>query len=112
MAEREVARFLQSKGMEIVARNVHFRDGEVDLVARDGETLVFVEVKARSSEEFGSGVEAVTLPKRRRIIRGALRFMARWGKEVSCRFDIVEVRLDNQGRPVSFRHLKGAFEEE
>jgi len=111
-AEEEAARFLRSRGMEILARNVRYRDGEVDIVAREGGTLVFVEVKARRSEEFGSGAEAVTPRKRARIIRAASRFLAGLGREADCRFDVVEVRLDNRGRPLGLRHVRGAFGEE
>lgn len=109
-AEQEAARFLESKGMEILARNVRYRDGEVDIVAKDGEELVFVEVKARRLEEFGSGAEAVTGAKRARIGRAALRYLGALGREVPCRFDVVEVELDNRGRPCRFRHIRGAFE--
>ena len=112
LAEEAVARFLESKGFKVLGRNLRYRDGEIDIVAEEEGTIVFVEVKARRSEEFGVGAEAVTPEKRRRIVRAALRFLAGVGEEVPCRFDVIEVRLDNRGRPVGFRHIRGAFGEE
>lgn len=111
LAEEAAARLLESKGFKILGRNVRYREGEIDIVAKDGETLVFVEVKARRCGDFGEGAEAVTSRKRGRIIRAALRFLAKMGEEVPCRFDVVEVKLDNGGRPLGFRHIRGAFEE-
>src|SRR5580693_1745621 len=81
-------RELERRGYAIVARRYRRRAGELDIVARDGSTLVFVEVKARSGRAFGAGAEAVTLLKRRRIARVAMEYMTRNHlADCPCRFD-------------------------
>ena len=91
---------LTRRGYAIVARRYRRRGGELDIVARDGPTLVFVEVKARGSVAFGDGAEAVTALKRRRIAHLALDYVARHRLHgCPCRFDVVTVRLDGE-KPV------------
>lgn len=83
---------LERRGYVILARRYRTRAGEVDLVARDGATLVFVEVKTRTSDAFGGGAAAVTWQKRQRLARVAMEFLARCGQsDVPCRFDVVVV---------------------
>ena len=78
------------------------RGGELDIVARDGPTLVFVEVKAREGHAFGDGGEAVTALKRRRIVRLALDYMMRHRlTECPCRFDVVSIHFDGDRIEVS-----------
>jgi putative endonuclease len=89
---------LRRRGYAILARRFRTRVGELDIVARDGETLVFVEVKARASERFGTGAQAVTWRKRRRLARMAQEFLLRARLDrVPCRFDVVAVRRPAQG---------------
>jgi putative endonuclease len=88
-AEEQAARFLAGQGLAIVARNFRTRLGEIDVVARDGATLVFVEVRYRASEAFGGAVESITAAKRRRIVAAANQYLARLGAEPPCRFDVV-----------------------
>jgi putative endonuclease len=90
--EAEAERRLEKAGLTIVARSFRARCGEIDLIARDGGLLVFVEVKTRTGVGFGRPAEAVTAEKRRRVARAALVFLAksRW-RDVPCRFDVVEV---------------------
>lgn len=83
---------LVRRGYEILARRYRTRAGEVDLVARDGATVVFVEVKTRASDAYGGGAAAVTWRKRQRLARVAVEFLARCGQSnVPCRFDVVVV---------------------
>ena len=94
-------RFLQRQGYTVVARN--FRppsgSGEIDLVAWDGPTLVFVEVKTRASEEFGAPDRAVDGEKEKRLLRAARSYAHRAGVEMElARFDIVSVVLDQPPR--------------
>lgn len=91
---------LERRGYAIVDRRWRQRGGEIDIVARDGGTLVFVEVKARESHDFGDAAEAVTRAKRRRLVRLAADYAAgaRW-IDRPCRFDVVTVHLDG-GAPV------------
>jgi putative endonuclease len=90
---------LERRGYEIVARRYRERGGEIDIIAMDGPTWVFVEVKARDTREFGEAAEAVTPFKRRRIARLALDYMTRRRLAgVPCRFDVVSIHFD-AGRP-------------
>jgi putative endonuclease len=98
--EELACRELESRGYEILARRYRQRGGEIDIIARDGRTTVFVEVKAREGKDFGEPGEAVTPWKRRRISRIALDYLARHHlAESPCRFDVVSIRLDSD-RPV------------
>jgi putative endonuclease len=90
---------LEKRGYAIIARRYRERGGEIDIVARDGETTVFVEVKARDSHEFGDAAEAVTAHKRRRIVRLATEYVTRHHlANCPCRFDVVAIHFDD-GRP-------------
>ena len=93
-------RELERRGYAIVARRYRRRHGEVDIIARDGTTLVFIEVKARDGRAFGEAVEAVTPIKRRRLARLALDYMTRHRLvDCPCRFDVVAIQMDGE-RPV------------
>lgn len=86
---------LERHGYEILERRYRTPHGEIDLVARDGECLVFVEVKTRSGAAFGDPEEAVTDSKQHRIVWMATDYLARHGLEESlCRFDVVSVAAD------------------
>ena len=85
---------LVRRGYEILARRYRRRSGEIDIVARDGRTLVFVEVKSRDGRAFGDAAEAVTARKQRTIASLALDYIARHRlHECPCRFDVVSVVL-------------------
>jgi putative endonuclease len=94
LAEDAAETHLRSLGYRIVERNLRTRLGEIDFVALDGETLVFVEVKARMSAEFGHAIEAVGPRKRTRLARIAALFLARNRSQRACRFDVLG--LDRQ----------------
>lgn len=109
--EAEAARFLRRRGFVIVDQNVRSRLGEIDLVARDGDTLVFVEVKARRGEQGDPPQAGVTPRKQARLGRLALSYLkARRLSEVRCRFDVVGITVDEEDRVAAIRHLPGAFE--
>src|SRR5262245_6797714 len=109
--EAAAARFLERRGLVIVARNLRSRLGEVDLLARAGSTLVFVEVKTRRGSPGDPPQAAVDARKRARLGRLALGYLAarRLG-EPSCRFDVVAVAMDESGRVAGVRHLRHAFD--
>jgi len=93
-------RELERRGYAIVARRYRRRGGELDIIARDGETTVFVEVKMRRGHRFGGAGEAVHGLKRRRMMHLALDYVMRHRLANSpCRFDVVSIQVD-QGRPV------------
>jgi putative endonuclease len=88
-AEAIAAAFLERKGLAIVRRNFRTRLGEIDLIARDGETLVFVEVRLRTSRAFGGAAESITSAKRMRLVNAARVFLAGQRSEPACRFDAI-----------------------
>ena len=94
--ERAAAAFLQGKGLSTVAANARYRDGELDLVMRDGATLVFVEVRHRRSDGHGGGAASVDAGKRRRLVRAAQRFLLAHPQyaDAPCRFDVVAASGD------------------
>jgi len=90
--EEIACRYLEAKEYEIVARGFRMFRGEIDVIARDGETLVFVEVKARTDESYGRPEEAVTPAKQRQIRRVAQGFLvAHPHPGVGCRFDVIAI---------------------
>ncbi len=94
IGEDLACRELERRGYAIVARRYRRRGGELDIIARDGATLVFVEVKARDGRRFGGAAEAVTGLKRRRMAQLALDYLARHRlTECPCRFDVVSIQL-------------------
>jgi putative endonuclease len=100
---------LEQQGYAIVATRYRTRAGEIDIVARDGGCLVFVEVKARRHTECGTPAEAVTARKQRRIIAMARDFLARSPSDAtSCRFDVVAILLTD-GQP-SIEIIRNAFD--
>ncbi len=101
LGERIAAAYLRGHGRKILYRNFKtHRGGEVDIVARDGKVLTFVEVKTRTSEEFGRPLEAVDRRKQSLIRRGANEWLRLLGtREVPWRFDVVEVVLSDGEKP-------------
>jgi putative endonuclease len=92
IGEGVAARFLLERGYRIIGQNVRFRHGEIDLVAWDGNTLVFVEVKTRLSARVGTGEEAITHAKQRQLTRLAAIYLAADPSPTPpCRFDVVVV---------------------
>ncbi len=92
----EIARsYLESRGMTFVQARFRACGGEIDLVMREGDTLVFVEVKYRPGGHAGEGLLAVTADKKRRLWRAALAYLARGGNmDVPARMDVIEITSD------------------
>lgn len=96
-AEQRASRFLEAQGLHILAANLHCRAGEIDLVAWDASTLVFVEVRQRTSRAYGGAAASVNRRKQLRLIRAARYFLPRIahrsssGQPPACRFDVVAV---------------------
>src|SRR6478736_886172 len=99
---------LERRGYAILTRRYRTRHGEIDIVARDGDTIVFVEVKAKETDEFGTASEAVTVRKQRRVISMAVDYLARNRLTSSpCRFDVVAI--DGIGGDAVLTYYRGAF---
>lgn len=88
-AEAIAAEFLEARGLSIIARNWRCHCGEIDLIARDDETLVFVEVRLRRRSEFGGAAASITATKQARLTASAQLYLARLRRLPPCRFDAV-----------------------
>ena len=103
------ANFLQNLGWKILERNFHIRGAEIDIIAENDGTIIFVEVKARSNIRHGFPVEAVDFRKQKRIIKAAEVFLQDEKYfDFACRFDVIEVY--SVGKELKIRHIENAFE--
>lgn len=110
VGEDEAVAWLERHGYRIVERNVTNKAGEIDVVARDGETLCFIEVKARQTDRFGPAIEGVTPAKQRRLVRTASLYLALAGlDDVACRFDVLGLDADPDGS-WRFTLIRDAFQ--
>jgi putative endonuclease len=108
--ERIAVAYLTDTGLRVLDRNWRCREGEIDVVARDGDALVFCEVKTRRGTGYGHPAEAVTPAKRRRIRLLAQRWLAVHDEHApEIRFDVVGV-LVHRERPAVVTHLRAAFQ--
>jgi putative endonuclease len=101
---------LEAKGMRLVDRNYRWRGGEIDLIMRDGEVLVFVEVRSKSGAAHGTPLETIDYRKRRQIERCARQYLAhkKVGADVCCRFDAVGVLIPDSSQ-IEIVHVPDAF---
>lgn len=106
--ERLAAQWLQQHGLTLVTSNHHVKGGELDLVMKDQDILVFIEVKHRTTTRYGHPLETVTAQKRHRLIRAAKLYIARHAVSSPCRFDILAIT----GTPpaLEFQWEKAAFD--
>ncbi|HMK14417.1 MAG TPA: YraN family protein [Burkholderiales bacterium] len=88
-AERVAATFLQSHGLKLLETNYRCRFGEIDLILRDGDTLVFAEVRLRTSDNFGGAAASITSQKREKLLKASRHYLASRKKTPHCRFDAV-----------------------
>jgi putative endonuclease len=109
--EAAAARYLKRRGYKIVARGDRLKSGEIDLVAVDRQTVVFVEVKTRDSSDAGHPSEAVDAAKQHRLTRAAVTFLKRHGLlQCAARFDVVAVTWPAGQRRPAIEHFPNAFE--
>lgn len=106
-AEAVAAAFLQQRGLRILRRNFRVRVGEIDLIAEDRDTLVFVEVRSRASAAYGGAAASITARKQARIVRAAQLFLATTGADRPCRFDCV--LLEGRAPDVRIEWIRDAF---
>jgi putative endonuclease len=108
--EDAAARFLKRRGYHILGRHVDTRHGEIDIIAVDGRTVVFVEVKTRHSADAGHPTEAVDEAKQERLTRGALAYLKAQGLlKYSARFDVIAITWPADVRRPTIEHLIDAF---
>lgn len=109
--ETAAGEYLLRRGCIVLERNFRTRYGEIDLIALDGDTVVFAEVKTRRSRRAGTGREAVTPRKRQRIVRTALEYLQlREMEGKNVRFDVIEIEETPQGRRLAY--IPAAFDGE
>ncbi len=108
--ERAAVRYLKASGLKVLARQSRDRIGEIDVIALDGECIVFVEVKTRRTDARGRPAEAVTAVKQRQLTRAALAWLKRRQLlDRPTRFDVVAILWAENGQPV-IEHIRSAFE--
>lgn len=107
-AEELARRHLEARGLTLVARNFRCRPGELDLIMRDGEQLVFVEVRSRRHSRFGTPAESVTRTKQQRLLRAAALYLQRQRLDMPCRFDVVAI-LQTDDEP-QMEWIRDAFQ--
>lgn len=105
-AENIAAIYLQQQGLKLLERNYQSRYGEIDLIMRDGKSLVFVEVRLRSSAGFGGAAMSITPSKQQKIIRTAEQYLQQYGT-THCRFDVI---LMNKTSKDGLEWISNAFD--
>ncbi len=109
LSEKKAREFLKAQGYKILQANYKTKLGEVDIIARDKDTLCFVEVKSRSSDRFGTGLDAVSRLKQKQVSKAALSFLKEKNLlDSKARFDVVS--LDYSGNEEKITLIKNAFE--
>lgn len=102
--EQSAERFLRERGLQLVARNHRCAQGEIDLIMRDGETLVFVEVRRRKTADYGSPLETVSTAKQRKLTAAAHHFVLsqKVSSRQAMRFDVVGIISDSTGEAIEW----------
>jgi putative endonuclease len=110
MGEEIAKRFLHSRGYRILDTNYRSRSGEIDIICQNRDTVIFVEVKTRTSETFGAPAEAVNTRKQERLRRLAQEYLINHKLESwPVRFDILSLLFRPQDRDIQIEHITGAF---
>ena len=108
--EDKACEFLEKNGIDVLKRNYHCRSGEIDIIAKDGETIVFAEVKTRISKNYGTPSEFVDFRKQQKIIKTAMYYTM--NDDMDMRFDVIEVIYKRTGDCLTvteISHIKNAF---
>lgn len=108
--EEAAARYLEKNSYQVLCRNYSCRLGEIDIVARERETIVFVEVRSRSSDDYGLPQESVTSRKKMKLRQLAWHYLKAAGKTgAGFRFDVIALLFDGDGRVKKLEHIENAF---
>lgn len=105
LAEQRACQFLQAQGLELITQNYRAAPGEIDLIMRAGEDIVFVEVRSRTQNDYGTPIESINKTKQKKIIKTSLIFLQQrnWLNKVNCRFDVIGAGHDH------FEWIQNAF---
>ncbi len=106
--EEIAVRYFRKRGYRIIERNYRTPLGEIDLIAKDGDVIVFVEVKTRTDSAFGRPFEAVDWRKKEKIRKVSLCYLKKFRHEVPARFDVLSIDIENGEKRVE--HIRDAFE--
>ena len=111
ISEARAARWLQDKGLHLLLRNFRSKTGEIDIIARDGDYLVFLEVRARSNRAYCGAAASVDYRKQRRLLRTAQLFLQRHPElaGMPCRFDVIAFEPRQSASGLDIRWIRGAF---
>ena len=114
VGEDYTASLLENRGCTVLERNYHSRYGEIDIIARDGQYIVFVEVKTRRGTGLTHPLAAVTKAKQQKLIKTALLYLSEHpeSQHLDCRFDVAGVTTDSAGNVLRTDYIENAFEGE
>lgn len=107
-AEETARHYLETQGLTLIARNFRCRGGELDLIMRDGDYLVFVEVRSRRHSRYGTPAESITPAKQQRLLRTAAIYLQRQPLDAPCRFDVVAMVIT--GSEPRIEWIRDAFQ--
>jgi putative endonuclease len=93
LAEKQAYLYLEARGLKLITRNYRCLSGEIDLIMRDANEVVFVEVRTRKNPDYASAIESIDYRKQKKIIRAATHFLShkKWLDKVNCRFDVIGI---------------------
>ena len=109
LGEKLAAKYLKQKGYKILEKNYKCKLGEIDIIARDGEEIVFIEVKTRTADPYVRGIYAVDKRKQEHILRTASWYLSATGCGLQPRMDIIEIELDSDNKLMRVNHIESAF---
>lgn len=113
IAEQIAENFLRNQGLKILQKNFRTRHGEIDLIAQENNTIIFVEVRFRSfkkSQNFGDAAATITFQKQQKIIKAAQEFLANLEQTPFCRFDCIVFNYQNNSKNLMPKWIKNAFQ--
>ena len=105
-AEQRACIYLQNQGLQLIEQNTSSRYGEVDIIMREGDTLIFVEVRYRKNNHFGGAAASITPSKQKKIIKTALTYQQKYAPNDGIRFDVIAVEGDSS----TLNWIKSAFD--
>lgn len=109
LGEKLAAKYLKQNGIKVLEKNYKCKAGEIDLIARDGEEIAFIEVKTRPADPYVRGMYAVTPQKQQHLLRAAAYYLAEHPSPLQPRMDVMEVELDAENRLVRVNYIRSAF---
>jgi putative endonuclease len=110
LGEEKAKKYLSMRFYKILETNYRTRAGEIDIIAKDGDCVVFVEVKTRTNDHYGSPCEAVSYYKQKHMVNVAKSYIAKTGFELECRFDVIEVVINNNiFKTAKINHIKNVI---